>query len=146
MKNKEFEELIRRIVSSEDYTALKHARHHLRSNVYDHSVKVAYFCYRHHKRHGTKLALEELIRGALLHDYYLYDRRKKERAHRFHGITHPRYALINAARKYPDLSHTETDMIRRHMFPLTLIPPKTKGGWLICLYDKLAAISDFCGK
>ncbi len=146
MKNKEFEELIHRIVSSEEYAALRHHRHHLRSNVYDHSVKVAYLCYRHHKRYGTKLDLEELIRGALLHDYYLYDRRKKEHAHRFHGITHPRYALFNAAKKYPDLSHTEKDMIRRHMFPLTIVPPKTKGGWLICFYDKLAAITDLFGK
>ncbi len=30
-----------------------------------------------------------------------------------------------------------------HMFPLTLIPPTTKEGWLICIFDKVAAKSDY---
>ncbi len=146
MKNKEFTQLIHDVIHSEEYRKTKHQRHHIRSNVFDHSIKVAYLCYRHHKRFGTKISLSELIRGALLHDYYLYDRKSKQKTHRFHGFTHPGHALSNALKKYPNLSRTEKDMIARHMFPLTPIPPKTKGGWLICFYDKIAAISDFLEK
>lgn len=29
------------------------------------------------------------------------------------------------------------------MFPLTPIPPQTKAGWLLCFYDKVAAVSDY---
>lgn len=125
---------------------MKHHRHHVKSNTFDHSIKVAYLCYRHHKRFHSKMNLEELIRGALLHDYYLYDWHEKDPSHRFHGFTHPKRALTNALRQYPNLTKTERDMIRHHMFPLTPIPPKTKGGWLICFYDKIAAISDYLGK
>ncbi len=146
MKDKEFERLIDDIVNEKDYQELKHYRHHIRSNVYDHSVKVAYLCYRHHKRRRMKTNPQELIRGALLHDYYRYDRSKKDPAYRFHGVIHPKHALYHAKQKYPDLTKIEKDMIRRHMFPLTIIPPKTKEGRLICFYDKLAAISDLFRK
>lgn len=142
--NKEFYGLIRDIIASEEYIGMKRYKHHVKGSVYDHSIKVAYLCYKHHKRFGTKTPLREFVRGALLHDYYLYDWHDKE--HKFHGFTHPRRALENALAKYPDLTHRERDMIRRHMFPLTPIPPRTKAGWLICFYDKVAAVSDYCGK
>ncbi|MGM9625834.1 MAG: phosphohydrolase [Eubacteriales bacterium] len=143
---KEFACLIRDITHSEDYRVMKERRHHVKGSVYDHSVKVAYLCYRHYKRFGTKIALPEFIRGALLHDYYLYDRHNKAASPRFHGFVHPRYALGNAKQRYPDLTRIERDMILRHMFPLTPIPPRTKAGWLICFYDKVAAVSDYFGK
>ena len=40
----------------------------------------------------------------------------------------------------------EQDMILRHMFPLIPIPPKTAAGWLLCFYDKVAALSDYFGE
>lgn len=143
---KEFARLIRDITHSEDYRVMKERRHHVKGSVYDHSVKVAYLCYRHYQRFGTKIALSEFIRGALLHDYYLYDRNDKTASPRFHGFVHPGYALGNAKQRYPDLTRIERDMILRHMFPLTPIPPRTKAGWLICFYDKVAAVSDYFGK
>ncbi|MBQ7347729.1 MAG: HD domain-containing protein [Clostridia bacterium] len=125
---------------------MKGYKHHIKGSVYDHSLKVAYLCYRHHKRFGTGVDLREFVRGALLHDYYLYDWHDKDPAHKFHGFTHPKHALENAVKKYPDLTPAQRDMIRSHMFPLTPIPPKTRCGWLVCFYDKVAAIGDYCGK
>ena len=98
-KNKEFQNLIQKIISSKEYQTMKHHRHHVKSNTFDHSIKVAYLCYRHHKRFHSKMNLEELIRGALLHDYYLYDWHEKDPSHRFHGFTHPKRALANALRQ-----------------------------------------------
>lgn len=146
MIRKEFFVIIRDIVRSDEYCGMKNCKHHIKGSVYDHSVKVAYLCYQHHKRFGTKIGLEEFVRGALLHDYYLYDWHEKSPSHRFHGFTHPRCALNNALAKYPDLTETEQDMILRHMFPLTPIPPTTKAGWLLCFYDKVAAVSDYFGE
>ena len=147
MKEREFQELIREIVSSEEFRTMRAFRHHVRTNVFDHSLKVAYLCYRHHKRFQTKLPLYELVRGALLHDYYLYDWHDRRPSYRWvHGFAHPKRALKNALRRYPDLSITERDMILRHMFPLTVSPPRTRGGWILCLYDKIAAVDEYLSR
>ncbi|MBQ9121808.1 MAG: HD domain-containing protein [Clostridia bacterium] len=143
-----FEEWIRPIIESEEFLKMREYRHHIRGNVYDHSLKVAYLCYRHYRKHGSRVNPKELLRGALLHDYFLYNRYDK--ANRKNGLlhcfTHPKRALENAKRTYPDLTATEEDIIKRHMFPLIPIPPKTRCGWLVCYYDKIAAIKDYCGR
>ena len=146
MVEKEFYHLIRDIVKTKEFRSMKQCKHHIKGSVYDHSVKVAYLCYRHYKKHGTKDRLAEFVRGALLHDFYLYDWHDMLPGHRLHIFTHPKYALQNALRHYPDLTPHERDMIGRHMFPLTVLPPKTRAGWLICYYDKVAALGDYFGK
>ena len=77
----------------------------------------------------------------------VFDSRKanlheKGKHHSLHWIKHPKIALKNATAKYNTLSKVQRDMIKNHMFPLTLSPPKTKAGWLICYYDKVSAIDD----
>lgn len=146
MVNKEFIALIRDIARSEEFSAMKHYRHHIKGSVYDHSVKVAYLCYRHHKRFGMKTDLRELVQGALLHDYYLYDLHDKSTPHKLHWLRHPECALQNAVAKYPTLTPTQRDMILRHMFPVTPTPPTTAAGWIVCFYDKVAAVSDRFGE
>lgn len=146
MIEKEFIRMIRDIIRTKEFRGMKQYRHHVKGSVYDHSIKVAYLCYRHHKRFGTKTDLRELVRGALLHDFYLYDWHEMLPGRRLHLFTHPRCSLANALHHYPDLTRREQDMIRRHMFPVTLTPPRTGAGWLICFYDKVAACSDYFGK
>ncbi|MBQ8174382.1 MAG: HD domain-containing protein [Clostridia bacterium] len=141
---KEFILLARDIIRSEDFQKTKNQRHHVRGTVYGHSLKVAYLCYRHHKLFHMKMDARELVTGALLHDFYLYDRQRKDEKHRFHWLRHPRTALENAKSRYP-LTDAQQDMIRRHMFPVTPVPPKTKAGWLVCFYDKVAAVDDRFG-
>lgn len=146
MIEREFITIIRDITRTEEFRALKTHRHHVKGSVYDHSVKVAYLCYKHHKLFSMRTDLGELVRGALLHDFYLYDRSRGRREHRFHWLRHPMIALRNAEDRYPMLTYRQRDMIRRHMFPLTITPPKTAAGWLVCFYDKLAAVSDRFGR
>ena len=146
MIEREFFSTVAAVARSEEFEMLCQYRHHLHSTVYGHSLRVAYLCYRHAKKFGLKIDTGCLVRGAMLHDYYLYDRTDKLTSPRLHWLRHPRYALKNALTKYPDLSAQERDMILRHMFPLTFIPPRTKAGWLICFYDKVAAVGDLFGK
>lgn len=141
----EFWILIRDIVSSDEFKKMKRWQHHIKGSVYDHSVKVAYLCYKHHKRFSLKVDIEEFVKGAVLHDYYLYDLHGGNEKHAFHWFTHSATALKNAMEKYPELTEIQQDMIRRHMFPLTLVPPKTSAAWLLCFYDKVAALSDCFG-
>lgn len=88
---------------------------------------------------GIKYKKRDLIRGALLHDYFLYDWHDGEKERRIHGFTHPMTALRNADRDF-DLTDTERDIIKKHMFPLTVIPPTCREGWIVCLADKYCSL------
>lgn len=138
--------LVRDIIRTEEFLQMKNWQHHIKGSVYDHSLKVAYLCYKHHKRFGMKVDIGEFVRGAILHDFYLYDLHNGGETHKYHWFKHPQDALKNALAKYPDLTKTQQDMILRHMFPLTVIPPKTSAAWLLCFYDKVAAVNDCLGK
>ena len=79
-----------------------------------------------------------MIRGALLHDYFLYDWHNPDNGHRLHGFSHPYTSLKNAKRDY-SITKWEADIIVKHMFPLTIVPPQTKEAWIVCLADKICA-------
>ena len=88
-----------------------------------------------------KVNEKALIRGALLHDYFLYDWHIKGKGHHFHGFTHPATALRNAEKEY-NLGDIERNIISRHMFPLTIVPPMCREAWLVCLADKYCAVKE----
>ncbi len=82
-----------------------------------------------------------LVRGALLHDFFLYDWHLPQASRGLHGYTHPGTALANAEREFP-LNAVERDIILRHMFPLTIVPPRRVEAWLVCIADKLCSIGE----
>ena len=85
--------------------------------------------------------MRALVRGALLHDYFLYDWHEKDASHRWHGFHHPAAALKNASADF-GLSPRERDVIAKHMFPLTLRPPRFRESWIVCLADKWCALEE----
>lgn len=107
-----------------------------------HSVAVAYYSYRLAK--STKLSFhwEELVRGALLHDYFFYDAQDGDPAHKGHWTRHPDIAADNA-KKEVVLTPIEEDTIRCHMFPLTMKPPKYREGVVVSLVDKACSVYEF---
>ena len=109
------------------------------TSVYRHSLAVAYFsCYLAEKMH-LKVRTREMIRGAILHYYFLYDWHEKDRRHCLHGLRHPRLAMRNACEDY-ELTKREKNIILRHMFPLTVVPPTCREAWIVCLADKICAV------
>lgn len=84
-----------------------------------------------------------LIRGALLHDFFQYDWHDKEHANifRLHGIHHPGIALRNAEKEFK-LSDVEREIIRKHMWPLTLVPPTCREAWIVSLADKYCSLME----
>lgn len=87
-----------------------------------------------------------LVRGALLHDFFLYDWHTHRRApgERMHAFSHPAAALKNARARVP-LTPLEENIILRHMFPVTPVPPATREGLAVCLADKACAFYEgFC--
>jgi uncharacterized protein len=130
-QNQEFYNLIWNIVNTSEFKQMYNYRHHTKISLYDHSIKVAYLCYKHHYKYKCKTKIEELVRAALLHDYFLYDRIQKTNncpRNRFiHLFIHPFIAYYNASTKY-QLSYKETNAIKCHMFPIVPIPPTTACG------------------
>ena len=114
---------------------------HGSTSVYAHSVAVALTCLA--IVHTLHMHVDEhaLVRGALLHDYFLYDWHEKDASHRWHGFTHPKKALHNARRDF-EIGKTEEDMIASHMFPLTGRPPSHKESWVLCLADKVCSAKE----
>ncbi len=100
-----------------------------------HSVAVALYSLRLARAFRLRVCARALVRGALLHDYFLYDWHEKDASHRLHGFHHPRTALVNAGRDYA-LTPVERDIILKHMFPLTPRPPRYLESLLVCLVDK----------
>ncbi len=103
-----------------------------------HTVAVAYYSARIAQRLHIHCRRNELTRGALLHDYFLYDWHDG-RGRSFHGFTHPTAALTNADRDFK-LSAAERDIIKKHMFPLTVVPPMCREAWIVCMVDKACSV------
>ncbi|MDY4611285.1 MAG: HD domain-containing protein [Sphaerochaetaceae bacterium] len=110
-------------------------------SVYDHSVSVAHVSCHLAERFHLRVDYRSLIRGALLHDYFLYDWHEKAKWHRWHGFRHPYTAWKNAKADFR-INRRETNIILRHMFPLTPIPPACREGWLVCVADKICAMEE----
>ena len=114
---------------------------HGNMTVKEHSLNVAMYSLAISKRLPIRVNRRDLVRGALLHDYFLYDWHTKHEGHSLHGFFHPGRALRNAERDF-SLSATERTMIKTHMFPLTLPPPKCKESWILVVADKVCAIKE----
>ena len=130
------------ILSSEKYIKLKSFVQHGNVTVYEHCIHVALCAIKLNDKLGIHARERELVRGALLHDYFLYDWHNAEapgNTHpKLHGFYHPGIALRNATRDF-SLSEREKETIRRHMWPLTVIPPRCREAWVVCLADKYAS-------
>lgn len=104
-----------------------------------HTAAVAYYSTMLAECLGIRVSKKELIRGALLHDYFLYDWHDGKKERRIHGFTHPKTALVNAMEDF-ELTEKEKDIIKRHMFPLTLVPPRFRESIIVCLVDKYCSL------
>ncbi len=109
-------------------------------STYDHCLAVVRMSVRIDRRLRLGSDRRALARGAMLHDYFLYDWHAAPT--RLHGFFHPARALANAERDFA-LSDRERDIIASHMWPLTFWQiPKSREAWVVCAADKLCALSE----
>ncbi len=139
---KEFKEIIKDIAENDNVSGLKDHEQHHHSTRYAHCETVAFYTYLLCKKY--KLDYISATRGAMLHDFYFYNWRNKhvDRQKKFHLFRHPKIALKNAEDLF-ELNDMEKDIIVKHMWPLTVIPPKFKEGYIVTLVDKYCAAKDF---
>lgn len=140
-KQQLFKEVLAELEQEGSLTREKNAIQHGSTTVYEHSIGVAIASMKLADFFHIKVDEKDLIRGALLHDYFLYDWHIKRKGHHFHGFTHPTTALRNAEKEYK-LNDIERNIIARHMFPLTVVPPMCREAWFVCLADKYCAVKE----
>lgn len=130
----EFESIIKPILNNKEFLKTREKRHHGITR-YDHLMRVSYYSYWISK--FLRLNYQETARAALLHDFFIDE---TEEDSKLGALTnHPQYALNNAL-KYYDLTDREQDIIKTHMFPVTLTPPKYLESWIVDLVDDAAGI------
>lgn len=136
-----FNNCAQEILSNADVQQMRNFIQHGSTSCLEHSIAVARGSYRLCRWLRISVDYRSLIRGALLHDFFLYDWHYKNGRKGLHGFTHPKTALINAGRLFA-LNERERDIILKHMWPLTIIPPKCKEAYLICLLDKYCSVKE----
>ena len=130
------------IIENEEYQKMKEIPHHYGS-VFEHSLDVAYLAYRISQK--LNLDLNSTIRGALLHDFYLFKFQKRKNRNILveglrHSYHHPKIALENALKHF-QLNAKEVDIIVNHMFPVGL--PRSYEAWVTTFADKCLAIKEY---
>ena len=133
------------ILESDAFQREKDFIQHGTTTTYAHSLCVTYISVWLALRSKHPVNMKSVVRGALLHDYFLYDWHNRKTCHPAHAVYHPTLALHNARKDYK-LTPKEEDIILHHMFPLTVLPPKSKEAWMVCLADKLCALTETFGK
>lgn len=128
----------RDILESQEMQREKNFRQHFHCNCYDHSVSVAVLSVQIARVLHIPVDMRSMVRGALLHDYFLYDWRDGDPSHKLHGFSHPRRAYRNAARDFA-LSDISADVILKHMFPMNPRLPRYRESYIVQLADKICA-------
>ena len=128
------------LIENELVLQMKEYIQHGDTTTFQHCVNVSYYNYKLCRFFGWDAV--SCARAGLLHDFFLYD--WHDDYNLLHGITHPKVALKNAD-KYFELNECEKDIILKHMFPLTITPPKYKETVIIVLVDKYCGLIETVG-
>ena len=135
-------ELGKEILQAENMKQERQLIQHGSISCYGHSVFVAYLSLRISRFFSVPVDMNSMARGALLHDYFLYDWHVPDRSHRFHGFYHAGVALKNAGRDFA-LNEVEQNIIEAHMFPLNLTKlPRYRESVIVNVADKICAICE----
>ncbi len=137
--NKEFQEIIKELITNETVQQMKNYRQHYETTCFEHCYIAAYYCYIICKKYN--LDYKSATRAAMLHDLFLYDWRVKDGRKGFHAFTHGKLACKNASELF-DLNEKEKDIIIKHMWPVTISFPKSIEGFILTFVDKYCATSE----
>ena len=111
LREREFVELTRELLESEQVRMMGRWKHHGPVTTLDHSLFVAFSTYRVARM--LHMDVRAAVRGALLHDLYLYDSKDK--------------------------SEKERNIILSHMWPLGGALPRSLEAWMVDLVDTVCA-------
>jgi len=135
---REFVEIAQPLLEHPSVIKLRDLNHHLGKSRLDHVLDVSWKAFRISK--CLSLDCDAAVRGTLLHDLFYYDWLRG--GPRWHSTGHPLIALQNA-KKITRLSAKEEDIIKKHMWPLSVIPPRYPESWVVCFSDIYCSWRDY---
>lgn len=137
----EFMSIAEEMLAVDEYLKLNDYRHH-GGSILEHSLSVAAKAYRVSR--SMSLDYVSCTRGALLHDFFLYDWREYKKVGNgpSHGLQHPKTALENAGKHF-EVNEIEKDIILKHMWPKVLGVPQYRETHVVIWIDKIAAVAEF---
>lgn len=127
------------LLDSDVVMQMQQYMHHGHTTCFQHCLNVSYYNYLFCKL--LSLDARAGARSGLLHDLFLYDWHDyvKEKGQKFHGWTHAGTALRNV-KQYFEITPLEEDIIKKHMFPMNITPPKYKETVIITIVDKVCGV------
>lgn len=134
-----YKQCVDELLADNTVQMMKRFRHHHSVTCYDHCLNVSVYSFLICKALG--LDYKSAARGGLLHDLFLYDWRTTELSDGKHAFRHPEIALTNAEIIF-ELNKVERDIIKKHMWPLTLKFPVYKESLVVCFVDKYCATAE----
>ena len=138
LRDTEYVKIISDLINQKKVLQMKQYRQHYDISCFEHCLFVSYNTYLICKKY--KLDYKSAARAGLLHDLFLYDWRKRQNGRKgLHAFTHPKEALKQAL-TITNLNDKEKDIIKNHMWPVTIKLPKYKETYIITLVDKYSAI------
>lgn len=140
LEEEQFMGCIKELFNTPEVQGLKKFEQHLAINRLQHITSVSYLSFR--VCHKLGFDWQTAAKGGILHDLFYYDWRENDWSHRPHGYLHPGFALKNARELCGVLDKKTENIIIRHMWPLTPIPPRYKEGLIVSLVDKYCATQE----
>lgn len=137
-----FHSCIEDLLNTEPVRRMESFVQHSDVSTLEHSVFVAFVSFVVCKK--LHLNYHAAARGALLHDLFLYDWHLPENRGKLHGFKHPAAALKNAD-KFFHLTDIEKDIIAKHMWPITILPPRYVESLVVSMADKFCASCEVVG-
>ena len=133
----DFHMILDDLMKDERVGEMKRFVQHGSISTYDHCRNVASLSQRINRLFHLGADEEALLKGAMLHDYFLYDWHKNYYDHNgWHGFAHAETALRNAEKDF-DVTPQVAHIIRSHMWPLNITRiPLSREAWIVCLADK----------
>jgi len=138
LNNEDYVSCVTDLIAHEKVWSMDKFIQHANVSCLEHSFNVSYVSYLICKR--FKLDYSSAARGGLLHDFFLYNWHGTG-IKNLHSFKHPGIALKNAD-KYFELNNIEKDIIKKHMWPLTVVPPMHVEAYIVMLVDKYCAIME----
>ncbi len=138
----------RDVYTSEIFTSAFGQTHHYYTTVGDHtlnvaltSLKMAYAL----EKLRIRSSRRRLVIGSLCHDLGIIGRADKFKNNRVCCHQHPIDSLAIAKRLVPGLDDRTENIIIRHMWPLTLLPPTNRESVIVDLADTYSTFMEIAG-
>jgi uncharacterized protein len=137
--DRHFLECVLDVASHERVQSIRAFMHHGTTSCFEHCFHVSYVSFRICRKLGFDV--RSAARGAMLHDFFLYDWHVTKSDIGLHGFRHAELALKNAMRFFC-LNDIEKNIIRRHMWPLTITPPRYRESFVVAMIDKYCTVAE----